>query len=101
MIQGTLGLNSINKPIQCKECGGYGHIQVECANTKKNLSFLATWSDDELEDYKGDEEQDNQPITLEVVSLIPEPCTNHQDVPEDVTSNVRTLLVTDQVPLSP
>ena len=34
--QGTPGLNSINKPIRCRECKGYGHIQVECVNTKKN-----------------------------------------------------------------
>ena len=53
---------------------------MECGNTKKNQFFLATWSDDESQDYKGDEEQDNQPITLAVVTSILEPGTNNQDL---------------------
>ena len=88
-------LNPRNKPIQFRECGEYGHIQVECANTKKNRSFLATWSDDESEDYKGDEEQDNQPISLAIVTSILELGTNHEKVPNDVANNFQTLLVPD------
>ena len=34
--QETLGLNLRKKPIQCIKCGGYGHTQMECGNTKKN-----------------------------------------------------------------
>ena len=40
--QGTPWLNLRNKPIEYRECEGYSHIQVECANTKKNRSFLVT-----------------------------------------------------------
>ena len=40
--EGTLGSNPRNKSIQCREYGGYGHIQVEYDNTNKNQSFLAT-----------------------------------------------------------
>ena len=38
--QGSLGPNIINKSIHCRECGGYGHIQVESGNKKKNRSLL-------------------------------------------------------------
>ena len=41
---------------------------MERDNTKKIFSFLATWSDNESEDYKGDEEQDKQPIALAAVT---------------------------------
>ena len=34
--QGTPGPNIRDKSILCRECGGYGHIQEECTNTKKN-----------------------------------------------------------------
>lgn len=31
--------------MQCHECNGFGHIQVECANTVKNKKALdTTWS---------------------------------------------------------
>ncbi|VFR01586.1 unnamed protein product [Cuscuta campestris] len=34
---------------QCFECGGFGHIQSECANNlkKKRQAFVSTWSDEE------------------------------------------------------
>ena len=37
------------KRIQCRECEGYGHIQSECANTrkKKSMAETSTWSDEE------------------------------------------------------
>ena len=40
-----------NKRIQCKECEGFGHIQSECANTrkKKNKALKSTWSDEEFD----------------------------------------------------
>ena len=43
---------------------------MKCANTKKNSHLLATWSDDESEDYKGDEEQVSQPIALAAMTLV-------------------------------
>ena len=61
---------------------------MECANTKKNRSFLANWSDDESEDYKGDEEQESKTIALAAVISIPKPDTNHQKVLEDVAIKV-------------
>ncbi|VFQ69092.1 unnamed protein product [Cuscuta campestris] len=38
---------------QCFECGGYGHIQSECANNlkKKRQAFTATWSDEEIDEH--------------------------------------------------
>ncbi|CAM8917541.1 unnamed protein product [Rhodiola kirilowii] len=36
------------KGIQCKECEGYGHIRVECVNTrKKKNAYAGNWSDSE------------------------------------------------------
>ncbi|XP_060960703.1 uncharacterized protein LOC133031259 [Cannabis sativa] len=36
--------------IQCRECDGFGHIQIECANTlKKKKALVATWSDNDEE----------------------------------------------------
>ena len=53
------------KGIQCRECGGYGQIQAECANLrKKNSSYVATWSDEEY-----NEEEDNQDESVALVSL--------------------------------
>ena len=89
----TLGSNPGNKLIQYKECEGYGHIEVECANTKKNQSFLATCSGDESKD----EEQISQPIALAAVTSILEPSTNCQEVPKDVAVDVRMLLVSNRV----
>ena len=89
--QGTIRSNLRNKPIQCRECGGYGNIQVECVNTKKILSFLATLSDGKSKAYKQDEKQVSQPITLAAVTSVLELETNHQEVLEDVDTEVRTL----------
>ncbi|VFQ64262.1 unnamed protein product [Cuscuta campestris] len=38
---------------QCFECGGYGHIQSECANNlkKKRQAFTATWSEEEIDEH--------------------------------------------------
>ncbi|KAH6797199.1 hypothetical protein C2S52_021753 [Perilla frutescens var. hirtella] len=47
------------KEEKCRECGGYGHYQVECANTlkKKNKSYCSTFSEsDDPNDSKSDEE---------------------------------------------
>ena len=68
-----------------------GNIQVECVNTKKILSFLATLSDSESKAYKQDEKQVSQPIALAGVTSVLELETNHQEVLEDVETDVRTL----------
>ncbi|CAM8989878.1 unnamed protein product [Rhodiola kirilowii] len=50
------------KGIKCRECGGFGHIQAECANTlkKKNgKSLNVSWSEDETEESTEDEETSN------------------------------------------
>ena len=68
-----------SKEIQCKECEGYDHIQVECANTrKKKKSYTMTWSDEESEEQ---EEPFNEVMVL--VSLAIE-----EDPSAGVTSNV-------------
>ena len=43
--------------IQCRECEGFGHIQSECVNTlkKKGKSLKTTWSDNESDDSKEDD----------------------------------------------
>ena len=48
---------TIKKGIQCRECECFGHIQSECANTrkKKNKALKSTWSDEEFE---GSQEED-------------------------------------------
>ena len=51
------------KRIQCKECKRYGHIQSECANTRKNKSKAkkSTWSDEESD---GSQEVDDMVSNL-------------------------------------
>ncbi|CAM8954171.1 unnamed protein product [Rhodiola kirilowii] len=60
------GKSGRTKGIKCRECGGYGHIQVECANTlkKKNgKSLNVGWSDNETEE-SSEEEETNNFVTL-------------------------------------
>ncbi|XP_012841207.1 PREDICTED: uncharacterized protein LOC105961524 [Erythranthe guttata] len=47
-----------SRRLQCRECGGFGHIQAECANTlKKNkMSLTTVWSDKE----DSDEDENNK-----------------------------------------
>ena len=44
---------------------------------KKNRSFLATWSDDESEDYQRDEQQGSQTIAIVAMTLGLESDTKH------------------------
>ena len=54
-----------SKGIECKECGGFGHIQAECTNTKKkNLPYIMTWSEDEYEDDREAENNVKEHLTL-------------------------------------
>ena len=61
---------------------------MECANKNKNRSFLATWSNDELKEYKEDEEPASQPIALVAVTLISKVGTKHQEVLEVMPADV-------------
>ena len=36
MQGGTSRPNPRSKSTQCRDCGGYGHIQIECSNERKN-----------------------------------------------------------------
>jgi len=45
------------KGIQCYECGGYGHIAVDCGNNKDKKSYTLTWSDSEDSDNGEQAEQ--------------------------------------------
>ncbi|VFQ61560.1 unnamed protein product [Cuscuta campestris] len=53
---------------QCFECGGFGHIQTECANNmkKKRQAFASTWSDEEPDTEDTDEESNCAFVTVEV-----------------------------------
>ena len=35
----NLGVKNVYLRIQCLKCGGYGHIQAECANTRVMMSL--------------------------------------------------------------
>ncbi|XP_012855510.1 PREDICTED: uncharacterized protein LOC105974897 [Erythranthe guttata] len=47
-----------SRRMQCRECGSFGHIQAECANTlkKKRMSLTTVWSDKE----DSDEDENNK-----------------------------------------
>ncbi|CAM8877475.1 unnamed protein product [Rhodiola kirilowii] len=50
------------KGIKCRECGGFGHLQAECANTlkkKNSKSVIVSWSDTETEESTEEEETSN------------------------------------------
>ncbi|VFQ71236.1 unnamed protein product [Cuscuta campestris] len=53
---------------QCFECGGFGHIQTECANNmkKKRQAFASTWSDEEPDTEDTDGDSNCAFVTLEV-----------------------------------
>lgn len=46
-----------HKGVQCRECGGYGHIRADCENLKNKgqKSLTITWSDEEVEDEQDTE----------------------------------------------
>ena len=52
----------MNRGINCRECGGYDHVQEECFNI---LSYAATWSDKDSENNK-----DGEDILIESVELV-------------------------------
>ncbi|KAH6815352.1 hypothetical protein C2S51_020172 [Perilla frutescens var. frutescens] len=47
------------KEVKCRECGGLGHYQAECANTlkKKNKSYSSTFSESDDPDNSGSDEE--------------------------------------------
>ncbi|KAH6785832.1 hypothetical protein C2S51_038287 [Perilla frutescens var. frutescens] len=48
-----------HKEVKCRECGGLGHFQAECANTlkKKNKSYSSTLSESDDPDDSGSDEE--------------------------------------------
>ncbi|GAA0154676.1 transmembrane signal receptor [Lithospermum erythrorhizon] len=60
-VEGTVNngtLQSKGKAIQCRECEGFGHIQVQCPNyvRKQTKSYYSTHSDEESDSEKEDTE---------------------------------------------
>ncbi|KAI5653051.1 hypothetical protein M9H77_30238 [Catharanthus roseus] len=59
------------KRTPCRECEGYSHLQVECANTlKKNRSLNTTLSDDKKKSDSEDDEEDtdsNEKLAFNVI----------------------------------
>ena len=74
---------------------------VECENTQKNIFLLVTWSNDELEDYKGNKDQDCQPIAMVAMTSILESDIKPQEFSKDVITNFQTHVVGDQIPQNP
>ncbi|CAM9000924.1 unnamed protein product [Rhodiola kirilowii] len=77
------GNSGRTKGIQCRECGGFGHIQAECANTlkKKNSKSLnVSWSDDETEDSTEEEETSNFVALTSMIDCVTDcASTDHKD----------------------
>ena len=72
-----------SKGIQCRECEGYGHIQAECAKTrKKNKSYIMTWSDKETEEQM---EPFNEVKVLVSLATLED---SLEDVPANVVSSL-------------
>ncbi|GAA0168894.1 hypothetical protein LIER_23497 [Lithospermum erythrorhizon] len=62
------GLNKQNKGngLQCRECEGFGHIQVECPNyiKKQSKSYYTTLSDDESDEEEGSDNKVNHVVAF-------------------------------------
>lgn len=57
--------------VQCYECGGFGHMRAECANTKKkekmekNQTFVVSWSDaSSSEEENGADEEEEAVVAV-------------------------------------
>ncbi|CAM8973968.1 unnamed protein product [Rhodiola kirilowii] len=89
------GKGGRTKGIKCRECGGYGHIQAECANTLKKRngkSLNVSWSDNETEESSEEEETSNfvalscmMDCTTTPAGTSSEECTNKAEA--DVEEN--------------
>ncbi|KAI3463760.1 hypothetical protein Pfo_020423 [Paulownia fortunei] len=85
-----------DKQIQCRECEGYGHIQLECANTlkkKKGRSLNITWSDADSDNNQ--EEHDN--VVSNRVALSAKQDKIVQSEKCYVTSHVQTPVGTSHI----
>ncbi|XP_031108661.1 uncharacterized protein LOC116013148 [Ipomoea triloba] len=77
-----------NKGIQCRECEGFGHIQVECATyLKRKKSMKATtWSDEECSEEAQDEDEEISGNFVAFTAVVAEShsdldnCSDHEDV---------------------
>ncbi|VFQ90474.1 unnamed protein product [Cuscuta campestris] len=78
---------------QCFECGGFGHIQSECANNlkKKRQAFVSTWSDeeDDTEEVLGNS---NCAFTTQVHNEDPDSLTNQLVVLQKELDSLRRKL---------
>ncbi|GAA0142522.1 hypothetical protein LIER_03403 [Lithospermum erythrorhizon] len=57
----TAGDNSSGKGVQCRECEGFGHIQVQCPKyvKKQTKSYYVTHSDKESNEHEGSDNVNN------------------------------------------
>ncbi|XP_031091039.1 uncharacterized protein LOC115996034 [Ipomoea triloba] len=77
-----------NKGIQCRECEGFGHIQVECATyLKRKKSMKATtWSDEDCYEEAQDEDEEISGNFVAFTAVVAEShsdldnCSDHEDV---------------------
>ncbi|VFQ66950.1 unnamed protein product [Cuscuta campestris] len=78
---------------QCFECGGFGHIQSECANNlkKKRQAFVSTWSDeeDDSEEVRGN---NNCAFTTQTHNEDPDSLTNRLVVLQEELDSLRKNL---------
>ncbi|VFQ98034.1 unnamed protein product [Cuscuta campestris] len=78
---------------QCFECGGFGHIQSECANNlkKKRQAFVSTWSDeeDDSEEVLG---KSNCAFTTQTQNEEPDVLTNRLVMLQEELNSLRKKL---------
>ncbi|GAA0162653.1 hypothetical protein LIER_18695 [Lithospermum erythrorhizon] len=97
-------LQSKGKSIQCRECEGFGHIQVQCPNyvRKQTKSYYSTYSDEESDSEKEDTESNvsNFVAFTSVVSEVdstdniihdPDPEAEEEATNEELISNYQML----------
>lgn len=78
--------------MQCWECGGVGHLQYECVNTKKKKSKLSTSISDDKATEQSDEEADEGVIVNHVVFMPTIEWTIVLDYPSHIKDQVITLV---------
>ena len=84
---------------KCRKCGGYGHIQVECANTKKkNRSYMVTWSEDKSEHDK--EVENNEHVAFITLSKNTAGRPQIQEVHGVISKAIQTTVGTHSLSLN-
>ncbi|GAA0154433.1 hypothetical protein LIER_37880 [Lithospermum erythrorhizon] len=106
-VEGTVNngtLQSKGKTIQCRECEGFGHIQVQCPNyvRKQTKSYYSTHSDEESDSEKEDTESNvsnfvaftstlSETDLTDDVSHDPDPETEEEATNEELIANYQLL----------